>query len=295
MTYLNVRNKFLLVFSMILLSSILFISISGNASEDEKGFSALEENVQSIVGDNENISVYISTKDGDIGFGEDKVYSSASTIKVPILIEALRQADQGILNLDEKVTVTSSDLVSGGGIIRHLSDNQILSLRDLLFLMITLSDNTATNMMIERVGMEAVNQACQDIGCEDTKLQRYMLQSVQPKDNLTTAKDMALIMEAAYEGDILNDEGKEEFLRIMGEQKLTSNLPVYRDGDTHSGVSAYHKGGSLGSTSVRHDIGMFTYNDDVVYVSVLTEHVSKKTAHLAMAQIGESIMDYLVE
>src|SRR5699024_3301921 len=107
---------------------------------------------------------------------------------VPILIESLRQADQGILNLDEKTTVSSSDLTNGGGIIRHLSEDQELSVLDLMYLMIILSDNTATNMVIDRVGMDAVNQVCEEIGCDDTKLQRKMMESVKPKDNLTTAK-----------------------------------------------------------------------------------------------------------
>lgn len=282
--------------TVVLISSALIFSINGFVSGESKGYSSLQRDVESIIeGNEENISVFIHTKDGEIGINEDKVYSSASTIKVPILLEALRQGEAGILNLDETVKLTSSDIVSGGGMIRHLSDNQTFSIRDLLFFMITVSDNTATNLAIERVGMESVNETCGEIGCNETKLQRYMMESVKPKDNLTTARDMGTLMKAAYEGDILNNESKEEFLRMMGEQKLATNLPVYRDKDKHKGTKFYHKGGSLGSTSVRHDVGMVTLGDEVVYVSVLTENVSKKTAHLAMAQIGERIMDYLVE
>lgn len=290
------KKKISLILSIAILSLLLVTSQIGFASGKANDFSNLQKEIESIVdGNEENISVYISTKEGDIKIKEDKVYSSASTIKVPILIEALRQADQGILNLDEKVTVRSSDLVNGGGLIRHLSKDQVLSLRDLLVFMITLSDNTATNMMIERVGMESVNEACNDMGCKDTKLQRYMLESVKPKDNLTTAEDMGNIMREVYEGGILNDNEKKEFLRIMGEQKLTTNLPAYKDTDTHKGVKLYHKGGSLGSTAVKHDIGMFTFKDDVVYVAVLSKDISKKTAQKSMAEIGEHIMDYLVE
>jgi len=281
---------------LISLGSLFFINQYVSGEENKVVEEELKDEIESIVDGNEdNISVFIGTKDGDIEINEDKVFSSASTIKVPILIEALRQAEKGQINLDEKTTVSSSDITNGGGIIRHLSDDQILSIRDLMYLMIILSDNTATNMMIDRVGMDSVNKACVEMGCEDTKLQRKMMESVKPKDNLTTAKDMGRIMKEAYEGDILNAEGKKEFLRIMGDQKLSTNLPAYKDRDAHKGVEIFHKGGSLGSTKVRHDIGMFTYNDDVVYVSVLTENVSKKTAQTTMAQIGETIMDYLVE
>src|SRR5699024_12797488 len=125
--------------------------------------------------------------------------------------------------------------------------------------------------------------------------QRKMMESVKTKDNLTTAKDMGRIMKEAYEGDILNAEGKKEFLRIMGDQKLSTNLPAYKDRDAHKGVEIFHKGGSLGSTKVRHDIGMLTYNGSVVYVSVLTENVSKNTARTRMAERGETILEYVAE
>ncbi|MFA1822503.1 serine hydrolase [Virgibacillus oceani] len=290
MVYKSWKNKLLLVLAVVLFSLLLGLSVNEFASGEESGFSSLEEDIETIIGDDENYAVFVSTKDGDIGIEEEKVYSSASTIKVPILIEALRQAEQGIINLDEKVTVSDSDITSGGGIIRHMSDDQILSLRDLLYLMITQSDNTATNMIIERVGMGSVNQAIAEMGADDTKLQRYMMESVTPNDNLTSAKDMATIMEAVYEGDILSSESKEEFLRMMAEGILSH----YKD-DDHSGVSLYSKGGSLGSTNVRHNIGMFTHQDEAVYVSVMSQNATLKSSRITMAEIGERVMDYLVE
>ncbi|GAB3805885.1 serine hydrolase [Virgibacillus kimchii] len=295
MTYKPLKNKLLLVFSAVLFSLILGLSINSFADGEGNSFSSLEEEIKTIVDEDENISVYVSTIDGDIGIGEEEVYSSASTIKVPILIEALRQGEQGILNLDEKVTVTDSDITSGGGIIRHMSDHQLLSIRDLLFLMITLSDNTTTNMAIERVGMGSVNNAMEEMGAENSILQRYMLESVTQGDNLTTAKDMVQMMKEAYEGDILSAESKEEFIRIMGEQKLTGNLPSYLDTTLHSGVSTHTKGGSLGSTGVRHDVGFFTHNDEVAFVSVMTQDVTKKTSQTTMAEIGEHIAEYLID
>src|SRR5699024_4737356 len=234
------------------IGSLMFMNqyVSG----EKKQNSDLQDEIETIVeGHEENVGVFISTKDGDIGINEDKVYSSASTIKVPILVEGLRQADKGIINLDEKTTVSSSDITNGGGIIRHLSDNQELSIRDLMYLMIIVSDNTATNMVIDRVGMDAVNQACIEMDCHDTKLQRKMLESVKPKDNLTSAKDMSTIFKAVYEGDMLKENEKEEFLRAIGDQKLTSNLPAYKDKEKHKDVDIYHKGESLGSTNVNHD------------------------------------------
>jgi len=290
LVYKSWKNKLLLMLSVVLFSLLLGLSVNEFANGESNGFSSLEDDIEAIIGGDENYAVFVGTKDGDIGIEDEKVYSSASTIKVPILIEALRQAEQGIINLDEKVTVSEDDITSGGGIIRHMSDDQILSLRDLLYLMITQSDNTATNMIIERVGMGSVNQASAEMGAEDTLLQRYMMESVTPRDNLTSAKDMATIMEAVYEGDILSSEREEEFLRMMAEGILS-----HYKGDNHSGVSLYSKGGSLGSTNVRHNVGMFTYQDDAVYVSVMSQDAALKDSRIKMAEIGERVMDYMVE
>src|SRR5690625_3729480 len=221
MVFKTLKNKLLFLLTVVLFSLLLGLSITEFASGESSGFSSLQEDIAAIIGDDENYAVFVGTKDGDIGIEEETVYSSASTIKVPILIEALRQAEQGIINLDEKITVTNADITSGGGIIRHMSDDQVFSLRDLLYLMITQSDNTATNMIIERIGMGSVNLASANMGAENTRLQRYMMESVTPNDNLTTAKDMATIMEAVYEGDILSSESEEEFLRMMDEGILS--------------------------------------------------------------------------
>lgn len=75
---------------------------------------------------------------------------------------------------------------------------------------------------------------------------------------------------------------------MMGDQKIISNLPSYKDKEKH-------KGGSLGSPNIKHDVGMMTYKEDVVYVSVLTENMSGKYVQIMMAEIGEAVMDYLVE
>src|SRR5690625_1935899 len=121
MVYKSWKNKLLLVLTAVLFSLFLGLSLSEFASGESSGFSSLEEDVEAIIGNDENYAVFVRTKDGDVGIEDEKVYSSASTIKVPILIEALRQGEQGIINLDEKVTVGDADITSGGGIIRHMS------------------------------------------------------------------------------------------------------------------------------------------------------------------------------
>lgn len=286
---------------MVALACLLLIGMSGqmvSGQAGEQSFPKLEDEVQKIVDEASKegkISVFIETSDGEIKIDENEIYSSASTIKIPILVEAMRQAEQGNLNLDEKVSIDPSDIVGGGGILRLLSDNQSLTIRDLMTLMIIVSDNSATNMLIDRLGMEPVNQTCREMGCEHTKLQRYMLQSVTPNDNLTSASDMVKILKEIDTGDIVSSESRDEILRIMGEQKLTGRLPAYRDSNEHRGVQIASKGGSLGSTEVKHDVAIFTHEDSTVYAAVLTQGLSQRTAQRSMAEIGESIMNHLVQ
>src|SRR6185436_13503389 len=100
-----------------------------------------------------------------------------SAIKIPILIELFRQAEAGTLSLDERVAVRSADQVGGTGVAQWFGDGQsMMSLRDLAVLMIALSDNTATNILISKVGMDAVNRTMSTLGVATIKLQRKMIQ-----------------------------------------------------------------------------------------------------------------------
>ena len=105
----------------------------------------------------------------------DIIYPSASMIKVPILFEILRQAATGTLCLQETLVPSVSCRVGGAGILKELNPSLQLNIRDLCVLMISLSDNTATNTLIERIGMTAVNQTMSDLGLAHTRLQRRMM------------------------------------------------------------------------------------------------------------------------
>lgn len=277
------------------MACLILLGFSGqwlNGQTDDSRFETLEDEVLRIVdeaSDEGDLSISIETSEGDINVNETEVYSAASTIKVPILVEAIRQAEEGVLNLDEKIEIDSSDIVGGGGILNDLSENQSMTLRDLLTLMIIVSDNSATNMVIDRIGMDSVNETCLEMGCEQTKLQRYMMDFDSPVDNLTTAKDMARILKAIDEGNIVSEEGRDEILRIMREQKLAAGLPAHA-----TGVTIASKGGSLsGPPQIRHDVAHVTHGNDTAYAAVLTSGLPDPDARKAMNKIGEKIADYL--
>ncbi|MCX6612614.1 MAG: class A beta-lactamase-related serine hydrolase [Acidobacteria bacterium] len=97
---------------------------------------------------------------------------TASTIKLPVLVEIYAQAAEGKLKLDEELVMRPADVVSGSGVLRELSAGTKLKLKDIGNLMIVVSDNTATNMLIERIGADAVNARMDKLKLPRTRLMR---------------------------------------------------------------------------------------------------------------------------
>ncbi len=133
-----------------------------------------------------------------VGVNQRLVFPQGSAIKIPILIELFRQAERRPGLLAERRPVTRAAQVGGSGVIQHFGDgSSTLSLEDLAVLMITLSDNTATNILIDALGMEAVNRTLADLGFRETKLQRKMIQpeaSLRGQENLSTPAEAAELM-----------------------------------------------------------------------------------------------------
>ena len=132
------------------------------------------------------------------GVNDTLQFPQGSAIKIAILLELIRQGEAGQLRLDERVAVRAADQVGGTGVLAHFADGaSSLALRDLATLMIVLSDNTATNILIDRVGMERVNATLAATGAPRTRLQRRMIrpaESARGQENLSTPAEAAELM-----------------------------------------------------------------------------------------------------
>lgn len=112
----------------------------------------------------------------NLGSGEsasingDELFPTASVFKVPVIVEFYRQLESGAFALDEKVTLMDGDKVPGSGILKELSEGIKVSYRDLLKLMMILSDNTATDLVVETVGRERVNATLGELGLGKTRV-----------------------------------------------------------------------------------------------------------------------------
>jgi len=179
---------------------------------------------------------------------------AASVIKLPIMAEAFNQAHQGNLDLMEPVTVHPADRLPSCGALTYLHEGVTLPWIDLVTLMIIVSDNTATNLLIEKLGMDAINATMQSLGLTGSRLNRKLFRpelSRRGIENRVTAKDMGTLLEKIYRGEVVSKEASEKMLEILSHQQLNGKMPFH----LHSrGIKCAHKTGE--DDGVTHDVGI---------------------------------------
>jgi beta-lactamase class A len=139
------------------------------------------------------VSVVDLTSGARIELRPEELFPTASSIKLAVLYELYRQADEGRLSLDE-ITRPPLPRVGGGGILQRLGDGVSLSWRDLALLMVGWSDNEATNLLVRRVGQDAVNRRLDALGLPRTRLRRLMMDLAAARrgeENVSTPREMA--------------------------------------------------------------------------------------------------------
>ena len=216
--------------------------------------------LEEIVGSYEGVAgVHVlDLSTGDRFAADDELlFPQASAIKIPILLEFFRRAetDPGILS--KRVEMNDEVRTGGSGVLHHLTDGgSTLSLEDYSIYMIVYSDNTATNVLIDELGMEAINALSMSLGASDTKLQRKMIQpeeSARGNENLSTPRDAARIMERIARCDLPMSKGSCARVREI--------LEIYKGGPIRAPIPraipvAFKPGGITGVATVWALIGM---------------------------------------
>jgi len=148
---------------------------------------------------------------------EQQEFPTASTIKLAVLYELFRQADEGRLTLDTATPLDRSQVVGGDGVLRGMG-TPALSLRDHAVLMMSISDNTATNVLIDRVGIPAVAARMQSLGLTGIRLRRKMMDSAaaaRGDENVATPHDIVRLLRIIHTGEGLKAESKAGALKIL--------------------------------------------------------------------------------
>jgi len=158
----------------------------------------------------------------------DEIMPQASSIKIAVLANLYLQAQQGKLKLTDEYVVRKEDLVDGSDIILGLTPGVTrLTLRDLATMMVAVSDNSATNVLIGRVGMENVNAMLDGLGLHATRLRRQMMDlkaAGEGRENVSTPREMMTLLETIYRGKLLNKEMTADFIKILSTHKESSLL-----------------------------------------------------------------------
>ena len=198
------------------------------------------------------------------------VFPQASAIKIPILLELFRRAEDDPGLLSKRIEMTDEVRTAGSGVLQLLTDGgSALSLEDYAIYMIVYSDNTATNVLIDELGMDAINALSSSLGASQTLLQRHMIrpdQSARGNENLSTPRDAALIMERIAACDLPMSEAACGRVREI--------LEIYKGGPIRTPVPrsipiAFKPGGITGVATVW---GLIDVPDRPYVLSVMSNY-----------------------
>ena len=219
-----------------------------------------------------NVGIYL--KDIQTGktweYNPDRLFPSASLIKLPIMAAVFEKINAGELTLDTQMKLTRRVRWGGSGSLKWARDGTSLSVMEILYKMIAESDNTATRMFIEQLGIDFLQQEFARIGLFHTKIYPEGLSLTSgrvTRENYTTAREMAGLLERIYDGKLINKESSGQMLDVLKQNKsrsrLRRGLPI--------GWEIGHKTGLLRRSC--HDVGIvFPPRGDYI-IAVLTSNV----------------------
>ena len=205
----------------------------------------------------------------EVGVAPDTRVRTASTIKLPILCALESLVAAGKVKWDERIVLKPEDKVSGSGVLASLTDHTEVTVRNLAILMIVLSDNTATNLILDRIGADAVNDYLDTIGLVKTRANRKVRgdgtklaspsgwsKAGQLEDNkrfglgVSTPREMVRLLELLNDGKVVSPDASKDILEILKMQQDTSGIRRHTPDDT----PVASKSGAL--DALRSDVGI---------------------------------------
>lgn len=187
------------------------------------------------------------------GLREEEAYLAASVIKFPLYLHILAEAEKGNLSLNEKLHISEADKMPGCGALKLMTGELDVDIAALCRLMITISDNTATNVLIRRCGMDAVNEGFRKMGLEKTVLRRYLFDSeasARGLENTISPKKMGSLLETLYFKNYVNQTVSEAALDTLLGQQVCHKL----EGKLCGSVDVAHKTGE--DENLSNDVGI---------------------------------------
>lgn len=223
--------------------------------------------------------------DEEVLLRADEVFPTASVIKIPILVELMRQATNGRVALDERVDLLAEDKCGGSGILKILAAGLQPTLRDLATLMIVVSDNTATNLVIEAVGgVDTVNSAMDQLGLSRIRLHNRIDFEVIGGDvrrlGESSPRDMRALVQGIAERTVFGPEVSEAVEKVLAGQQYLDQVPRYMQVappydavvELDPEITVANKTGF--SPGTRADAGIVRYRDGGAFAYAVFNHES---------------------
>lgn len=220
---------------------------------------------------------------------ENQVHAGASMVKTLVMEYLFNLAQEGHIDLDDSLSLRSVPAVEGGGALQELVGTHSFTYLELCRLMMVLSDNWATNLLLHHLGVENINGRAVELGLDVFEIQRYMMDGQARKEgreNRITAYEMAKLLEHLYHLKDASPYGKEMW-RILGRQQFRDHIPFHWGEE----VPFYHKTGCL--ENVEHDGGVYqAIHGDYVFV-ILMSSIANDVAIEASAHMGQMMRDFV--
>jgi beta-lactamase class A len=265
------------------------------------GSSALETDVRAaIASSGAEVAVAFRTLDGrsELLIDPDKPFHAASTMKVPVMIELFRQAAEGRISLDDSLPIRNefTSIVDGSPYKLSEGDDsdkeiyaavgRTLTLRQLNEAMITVSSNFATNLLIEKLGVENIEKTVTRLGADGMKVLRGVEdQKAFDKglSNTTTARGLLVLLEAIAQGKAVSTPADKEMIAVLTRQKFNDGIPA----GVPAGTAVAHKTGSI--TRIQHDAGIVYAARPYTLVVLVRGIDDEKKSKALIAQLSKIV------
>lgn len=248
-------------------------------------WSAVESLASTAERDGGAVGVAVLGPDGQqFGFRAERAFRAASTVKIPIMVTISRDIDAGARSLDDRYVLRDAVKTPGSGILLHLHDGIELTLADLLYLMMSISDNTATNILIDMAGMERVNATMRALGMTGSTLGRIMKGRPARDDeqeNWATPSDYVRAIQAILDGRAASPASCERMVATLEQQQNPRRIARFLpDG---AGIRWGSKTGSI--SGVTNDAGFVIGPGGTLIIAVYCEGLADP--HTGEQVIGE--------
>lgn len=266
------RKTYFWILSLLVITAVVFISFA--KIKQNISLSHLEEQINQLKSDFPGSSSLIIYKPGflkfEFAYNPNEKIAAASLIKLPILAVALKAVYEDRIKFDQKVQIASKDITGGSGIFKKIEMPFNLTFKELLSFMVIISDNTATNKVINLLGLDYINKEFKNFGLKDTILKRKMMDfSGRSKgiENYTSSRDTIRILKKIYYEQLINKQFSQFARDLLSRQQYNDRIAYFLPKE----VEIAHKTGL--ERGVVHDAGIIYGKKKDFIICVLTKDV----------------------